>query len=404
MNTPARKLPITLYFLSCLLSYTGGHMLNYSVIIYSQEVLGSDWLSGAGFALCFGPPLLLGWWAGVLCDRISPVRLIHFAQISLLASAAVLLAGETLLNTNTLRTVTVLSAGLLAGIGWSFVAPARMTALAQLVAPQNLPRATLLLNLLVLSGFGLGPICISALRVSFGWVAVFVVAGSLFIISSLLLLPIAGKASHKIHASVLEEVKEGLRAVRASPLLSQLLLAAIFGYIMMGPMQVMLPKFAIQQLGMSEMARGSLLGTLAPSLIAGGVAAMLLARHIPNGAAILIATVLAGLSFLMLGLSHSVAMATCFLVAVGLFGGLAISLMVAGIQTQAQDAVRGRVMAMYTLISQVVPAASGLIGGLMLTQLDVSTAMVVVGACIMLFALCNTAWMRALRHYPGVAR
>ncbi|MEO8839876.1 MAG: hypothetical protein ABI351_14330, partial [Herbaspirillum sp.] len=63
------------FYLSCLLAFTGGHMVNYSVIIYAQEVLQSDLLSGVGFSLCFGPPLILGWYAGVLCDRHAPVHI-----------------------------------------------------------------------------------------------------------------------------------------------------------------------------------------------------------------------------------------------------------------------------------------------------------------------------------------
>ncbi|MDO9167387.1 MAG: hypothetical protein Q7U13_14900, partial [Rhodoferax sp.] len=74
-QTGIRPPQLILFFTSCLLSFTGGHMVNYSVIIYAQEVLGSDVLSGLGFALCFGPPLVLGWYAGVLCDRLAPTRI-----------------------------------------------------------------------------------------------------------------------------------------------------------------------------------------------------------------------------------------------------------------------------------------------------------------------------------------
>ena len=78
------------FFLSCLAAFTAGHMINYSVIIYAQEVIGSDLLSGIGFGLCFGPPIVLGWYAGVLCDRLAPGRLILAAQ-GLFIVAALLL-------------------------------------------------------------------------------------------------------------------------------------------------------------------------------------------------------------------------------------------------------------------------------------------------------------------------
>lgn len=389
------------FFLSCLLSYTGGHMVNYSVIIYAQDVLGSDLLSGLGFALCFGPPLVLGWWAGVLCDRMSPVRLIHLSQLALLAAALVLLAGHVGASSTGWRTACLLLAALLAGVSWSFVAPARMTALAQVLAPAQLPRGALLLNLLVMTGFGLGPLGISVLRVWGGWEAVLTAAAGLFVVSSLLLWPVRGVASHKVHQPVIEEVREGLRVVCASPLLSQLLLAAMFAYTMMGPMQVMLPKFARHELALSELARGSFLGALAPALIAGGVLAMLLARRRANGPVILAATVIGGTSFALLGWCTTAVAASVCLVVAGVSGGAAISLMVAGIQSQAPASLRGRVLAMYTVVSQVVPAASGLLAGVLVHRLGASWAIIVAGSLITLAAVFNGVWMRALRAYSG---
>ena len=46
------------FFLSCLLAFTAGHMFNYTVILYLQEAVGSDWLSGVGFGYADGPDVL----------------------------------------------------------------------------------------------------------------------------------------------------------------------------------------------------------------------------------------------------------------------------------------------------------------------------------------------------------
>jgi hypothetical protein len=78
------------YFLSCLLALTAGHMFNYTVILYLQEVVGSALLSGLGFGLAFGSAIVFGWFAGVLCDRIPPQRVIHGAQALFLAGLACL--------------------------------------------------------------------------------------------------------------------------------------------------------------------------------------------------------------------------------------------------------------------------------------------------------------------------
>ena len=55
---------LTRFFISCLAGFLAGHLTNYTVILFAQDVWQRDALAGAGFALCFGVPLLLGWPAG----------------------------------------------------------------------------------------------------------------------------------------------------------------------------------------------------------------------------------------------------------------------------------------------------------------------------------------------------
>ena len=116
------------FFLSCLDALTAGHMINYSVIIYAQEVIRSDLLSGIGFGLCFGPPLVLGWYAGVLCDRLAPGRLIQAAQALFVLAALLLWIADQRVAEVGARVPFLVLAATLAGVGWSFVSPARMAA------------------------------------------------------------------------------------------------------------------------------------------------------------------------------------------------------------------------------------------------------------------------------------
>ena len=79
-----------LFYVSCLLAFTAGHLFNYTVILYLQEAVGSDLLSGLGFGLAFGSSIVFGWFAGVVCDRVPPHRVIHAAQALFLAGLACL--------------------------------------------------------------------------------------------------------------------------------------------------------------------------------------------------------------------------------------------------------------------------------------------------------------------------
>ena len=389
------------FFLSCLAAFTAGHMVNYSVIIYAQEVIGSDLLSGIGFGLCFGPPIVLGWYAGVLCDRLAPGRLILAAQAVFIVAALLLWLAERAVAEAAWRVPPLVLAAAMTGVGWSFVAPARMAALGQITSAAELKPASVIFNLLVMFGFGLGPLLIALMRRTFGWPGVFGGAVLLLVLASLMLLGVHTRRSGREHQPVLVEIREGLDAVFARPLLMQLMVAAMAGYLAMGPMTVLLPKLAATQLGLNELQRGYFLGTLALSLIVGGLVALFAARRAHHGHTIFVATTLAGIALAALGAAHDALVAVALLCGVGIAGGLALSLIVAGVQANAPDALRGRVVSMYTIISQVVPAASGVVAGALVQGFGVSVALHACGTTLALAMLLNALWMTALRRHRG---
>lgn len=388
---------MTRFYLSCLLAFTGGHMVNYTVILYLQEKVGSDLLSGIGFGLSFGTSIVFGWFAGVLCDRISPARVIHAAQALFLLCLAGLWwtdAGAT----DASRVGWTLFSAFLGGLAWSFVGPARLATLGQIAPPDKLRPATIIFNLQVLLGFGLAPVVIGLVRSRAGWPAVFATGMGLFVASSLLLLGTHTRGSEQPNRGVRRELLEGFAAVRANPLLVQLILAAILAYAMTGPMQILLPKLAREVLGLSELQRGGYLGLMALTLIAGGVSALVLGKHLHHGAAIFVGTITASLLFASLGYWTSAAMSSTALGGMGLLGGMVISFIIAGIQGQAPEATRGRIMGIYSIISQVVPAASGIAAGALLRSAGVTSAIVMSGLGLACLAALGASLMPQLRH------
>lgn len=389
------------FYGSCLAAFTGGHLLNYAVIQYAQEVIGSDWLAGLGFGLCFGPPLLLGWYAGVLCDRLAPGRLIHGAQALFALAALALWAAHAGIGEPGDRVPWLLAAAALAGVGWSAVAPARMAALAQVVRAQELKPASVAFNLFVMLGFGLGPLALALARAWGGWDAAFAAAVLLFALASAWLLAVPTRASGRAHAPLRKEIGEALATVKARPLLRQLLVAAMTGYLAMGPMTVLLPRLAAGPLALGELQRGLFLGSLALSLIVGGVLAMALAPRVHHGRAVLGLTTAAGLALAALGGARDVQLALALLAVVGACGGMALSLIVAGVQAEAPPAQRGRIVSLYTIISQVVPAAAGVAAGAMAQAWGAGMALHLCGAALALAMLAHIGWMRALRSHAG---
>jgi MFS family permease len=390
-----------LFLLSCLLAFTAGHMFNYTVILYLQEAVGSDLLSGLGFALAFGSSIVFGWFGGVLCDRVAPGRVIHGAQALFLVGLA-LLWWSGAASTPQGRAAWALIGAFAGGLAWSFVGPARLTTLGQIASPSELRPLTILFNLQVLVGFGLAPVVIGLVRSRAGWPQVMAAGALAFIASSALLIGLRTHANPVPSTrSVGSDIAEGFRTVGGMPLLRQLMIGAVIAYAMTGPLQILLPKLARQQLGLTEAQRGAYLGLLALSLIAGGVLALALARRLHHGRVILGGVVLGSLLFALLPMIHAPAVSALALAGVGVLGGMVVSLVVANIQVQAPSEVRGRVMSMYAISSQVMPALSGLAAGVLVGWVSLGTAIAASGLVLAGVALLAALAMPALRRHSG---
>jgi MFS family permease len=393
-----------LFFLSCLVAYTAGHMFNYTIILSLQESVGSDLLSGLGFGLAFGSSIVFGWFAGALCDRIAPGKVIHAAHGLFLlglfclwwadASAAI-----------PARVAWTLAAALCGGLAWSFFGPARLTALAQVVSADELRPATILFNLQVLLGFGLAPVLIGFIRArSPTWAPVLGVSAAGFIAASALIASMVTYVGSQSNGqSLKQDIAEGFAALRDNPLLAQLMLAAAIGYSMTGPMQILLPKLARQNLALTETVRGLYLGLLAASLIVGGVLALALVRRVHNGLLIFGGIVVGSILFAALAVISSAVASALVLALVGVCGGLVMSLIVANLQINAQPRTRGRILAMYSMSSQVMPALSGIAAGALVRGNGLTEAILISGMGLAMIAMVGASLMSALRHHAGVS-
>lgn len=392
--SPYSRWDLIRFFVACLAGFLAGHLTNYTVILYAQDVWERDALAGAGFALCFGVPLLLGWPAGAWCDQHSPQRIAQIAHGAFLAALLWLVAAS---RSEHWGVTFYLLGATCAGIGWALLAPARMALLGRL-AGERQAKLAVLFNALVMLGFGLAPLLLALARTQGGWPAVQASGLALFILASVLLLglkvPALGGEGH-----VLERIRQGFAYALGTPLLAQALLTAVLIYLAMGPIQVMLPRFAQQTLMLSEMGRGLFLGALALALLLGGALALPLARRFGQGRSLLVAAVLSGVALSLLGLQESLLGALLCLGANGMGAGLAVSLIVALLQHESEPALRGRLLSLYTVTSQVIPAAGGLGAGLLLELLPASTGLLFCGLGLTLLFILAALRLRALRNY-----
>ena len=393
------RLTIIIYFLSCFMAFIGGHIMNYTAIMYAQDVFGSDLLAGLGFGLCFGPPIVLGWIAGVYSDRVPPSYIVVGSQLVFAVAAGLFIVLNNLVETSQIRMPLYLFTTFLVGVGWSFISPSRLAALAQIVSKKSLHQASVIFNLLIMVGFGLAPIIIAISKVRFGWNGVFIVILCLFLIATLLLSGIKTKATTTAKRSVYSQTREGLSGVLASPLLRQLMVCSMLIYALMGVMQVLLPRFASSVLAFEEMQRGVFLGVLAASLILGGVLCMVFSKRLPTGFSIMAGIILGAIAIFTTANTNSFAAASLALMCAGVAGGYAASLIVAGLQQHAPDHIRGRVMSVYTITSQVIPAFSGLMAGILSQYLGVMQAMQIGAIIIFMLGIFAMFKLNAVRAY-----
>jgi MFS family permease len=385
---------LTRFFISCLAGFLAGHLTNYTVILFAQDVWQRDALAGAGFALCFGVPLLLGWPAGAWCDQYSPQRIAQIAHGAFFVALALLAAAS---RSDEYGVTLYLLGASAAGIGWSLLAPARMALLGRMAGAKQ-AKLAVVFNLFVMLGFGLAPLLLAFARVQGGWTAVQLTGLALFGLASLMLVglqvPGLGGEGH-----VFERIRQGFRYALSSQLLAQALLTAVLIYLAMGPIQVMLPRFAQQTLHLGEMQRGMFLGALALAFLIGGAIALPLAKHFGQGRVLLLAAILSGIGLILLGQSESLRMALLFLGLNGICAGVAVSLIVALLQHESDPLFRGRLLSIYTVTSQVIPAAGGLGAGLLLEVLPASQGLMLCGVTLTsLFVM--AAWrLRLLRAY-----
>ncbi len=385
---------------SCLLAFLGGHIVNYSVIFLALEWFNSHSLVGIGYGLCFGPPLILGWFAGVYCDRYSPRKVILVAQNSFFISLFLLYLGFSASGDSQLALL--LTAALFSGIGWSFVAPARFATLPFYVSKKKLTGATIALNLMVMMGFGLAPMLLKQIQVMFNWQAVLLTATVMFALSSALLLPLSFKFTAKPANKAFNEIKMSLVFVNQSVHLKQLLILASIAYLLMGPMQVILPSIAKNNLALTDTAQGNYLSLIAFSLIAGGLLAMYTKTKGYIGMQLMTAILIAGAGIGYLASETNLSISVITLIISASCGGLAISLIVAGLQRYSSDEHRGRIMSFYTIIGQAIPAFSGIISGFLAQRFTPEVALMTIAAVIviaMLLALLTLKTIRVLQSF-----
>ena len=200
---------------------------------------------------------------------------------------------------------------------------------------------------------------------------------------------------------VIENLVEGLRYVRQTPLvlLAVLVVGAVATFGM--NFSVLIPAFAADDLASGAAGYGFL---MAASGVGSLVAALMLAfRGKPRASRIASGAIILGLASMAMAATTMYAVALVLMILIG-YGGISMAATAnATIQLAVPDQLRGRVMSVYTTIFASSAPIGGLLMGAIASGFGPAVAIGIGGVLSGLVGLAAGAWLRGQRASAPVA-
>ena len=337
-----------LFFSGQLISLIGTWMQNVAQSWLVYRLTGSSLLLGSvGFASQI-PVFLLAPVGGTVADRYSRHRIVIATQVASM-TLAFILAGLTLAHKVQVWHIFVLAA--LLGLVNAFDIPARQSFIVEMVGREDLINAIALNSSMFNGARIIGPAIagIMVATVGEGWCFFANGASYIAVIVGLLLMHVQfRRRDHTV--SPFEHMKEGFRFVRnTTPIRDLLLLLGLISLVGM-PYAVLMPIFADQILHVGARGLGILMGATGVGALIGAL--LLATRSGVSGLGrwIVVSTASFGVSLILFSWSRIFWLSVIFLVPVGMSMMVQMASSNTLIQSMVPDRLRGRVMAVYSMM------------------------------------------------------
>jgi MFS family permease len=374
-----------LFFAGQLISLIGTWMQSVAQSWLVYRMTGSPVLLGAVGFVSQIPVFFLATLGGLVADRY-PKRGIVVATQTASMVLAFLLAWLTIADLVQVWHIIVL-AGLL-GVVNAFDIPARQAFFVEMVGKEDLQSA-IGLNSSIFNGARIiGPaiagILVATIRE--GWC--FFVNGVSFlaVIVSLLMMRVAERKILSGSREALQAALEGFRYALGSPTTSALLLLVGLVSIVGVPYTVLMPIFADRVLHGGARTLGLLMGATGVGAVMGALT--LAMRRDSSGLGPLAAVAAGGfgLSLILFSFSHSFVLSMVLLMPVGYFVMLQMAATNTLLQVMAPDHLRGRVVALYSMMFMGMMPVGSLGAGFAAARLGAPVTVAVGGAACILGA------------------
>jgi predicted MFS family arabinose efflux permease len=360
------------------------------------QLTNSPFKLGLLATLQFSPVLLFSIVSGAVADRL-PKRPLLVATQTTLACQGLLLA--LLVTTGHVEYWHVAVLGLALGFANVADQPARQSFVMELVGRADVSSAVALNS----AGFNLarivGPAIAGVVIGRFGVGPTFFVNGLGFVavIVTLLRMKTPGRPTAGPRASIFEEIAEGVRYAAGTPRLRLAIGLVFVVSLCVFNFSVYVPLLAKNVLGLGAEGFGFLMASLGVGAVGGALTVGARAVRHPSVRSMLASATLALSMLLALGATRRIELAVPLLFFTGYWGIMLMASCNTSIQLQAPDALRGRVMSIYTWVSGGVFPIGAFIVGTISQWWGVSAAFLWNGTLGLTAVAALTLWWRFRR-------
>ena len=342
-----------------LLQMGGMQMLMLSGGYYVYELTGRASLLGVVTASGAIPAVSLALFGGVLADRIEKKRIIQTGQVVTLFVA--LFVGISI-TTGTITWVHLLVAAFVQGSVMPLIMPTRQAIVPQLVGMERLQNAVALNSMVMGLTTMVAPAFAGSLIGALGIETVYYVIAGMFVAALFFthLLPKLEKTSSGRNASIMSDMKDGLKYAATNRVIFLLLFLSFSTIILAMPIRFILPVFAADVYEVGPERLGTMLSAIGLGSLFGTLVIAFLGKIARRGIALLLSGILSG-SFLV-GFSALSYLAPIFiagigvLVLIGVVQAARMTLTNSLMLEYADQEYRGRVLSIFSLNMGLMPA------------------------------------------------
>lgn len=385
------------YFVGTLVGQTGTWMQTVTQSWLVLQLTNSPFLLGLTSTLQFGPILLFSVFTGVLADRVTRRTLLFVTQSTqcVLALTLGLLAWS-----GQVRYGHVLVVAVIWGIMSSIDQPARQSLVMELVGRQHLTSAVGLNSASFNGARIIGPSIAGVLIARVGLSPGFLLNAIAFVFAIAMLAMIPGRrpVPRLAGRTFVEDMLEGVSYVLRTPAMRFILgLQTILSFCVFN-FSVYVPLLARDRLGMGAEGFGLLMACLGVGALCAGLSLGALSVAAPRATTIALALSFALGGLVALAFTRWFWLAALALAITGFAGTLVNAGCNTSLQLRAPDALRGRVMSLYTLISGGIFPIGAFWVGFISEHWGVGRAFLVNGVAGLIALGALLLWRRSVRR------